>query len=280
MRRWLNFDVCGETCAATLDEATGTTGLLIVSGGNELRSGAHRGMALLAAKIAAKGHPVLRFDRRGVGDSAGQNGGFESSTEDIAAALTLFRAQVPHLRRIIAFGNCDAASALVLHFQQLGPAAPDALVIANPWTIESGEPSEDSDDPPSALPPAAAIRARYIAKLKNPREWLRLVRGGVNFTKLAHGLRAAGAKSAPISATSLPARLASALAGIDCPVSILLAQGDGTAQAFAAHWRSASFAQAAQKVQVNSIESTSHSFADAIAKPWLEAQILTGLADN
>lgn len=280
MRRWLSFDAGGETCAATLDDAPGTTGLLIVSGGNELRSGAHRGMAKLAAKIAAAGHPVLRFDRRGVGDSAGENGGFESSAEDIAAALTLFRGQAPHLRRIVAFGNCDAASALVLHFQQLGAAAPDALIIANPWTIESSEPSNDADEDAPALQPAAAIRARYIAKLKDPREWMRLVRGGVNFSKLAHGLRAAGAKPAPIGATSLPARLACAMAATDCPVTILLAQGDGTAQAFAVHWRSANFAQVAQKVQVNSVESASHSFADAIGNPWLEAQILASLASD
>ena len=48
MRRTLSFAVNGATCAATLDEAPGQHGLLIVSGGNEIRSGAHRGMARLA----------------------------------------------------------------------------------------------------------------------------------------------------------------------------------------------------------------------------------------
>ena len=193
MRRWVNFDVCGEICAATLDEASGTTGLLIVSGGNELRSGAHRGMALLAAKIAAAGYPVLRFDRRGVGDSAGENGGFESSAADIFCALQLFLDEAPNLQRIVAFGNCDAASALILHHDQMGDNSPDALIIANPWTIENdgagapdsqtegsaadgGDDSDGSGGAPT-LPPAAAIRARYIAKLKDPREWMRLLRG-------------------------------------------------------------------------------------------------------
>ncbi len=55
----------------TLDDAPGTTGLLIVSGGNEVRAGAFAGQARLAAEIAAAGHPVFRFDRRGVGDSTG-----------------------------------------------------------------------------------------------------------------------------------------------------------------------------------------------------------------
>ena len=54
MRHQLTFDCEGATLAASLDEAPGTTGLLIVSGGNEIRSGAHRGMALLAQRVAAE----------------------------------------------------------------------------------------------------------------------------------------------------------------------------------------------------------------------------------
>src|SRR3546814_3198101 len=53
VRHHLTFACEGAALAATLDEAPGTTGLLIVSGGNEIRSGAHRGMAMLAQRIAA-----------------------------------------------------------------------------------------------------------------------------------------------------------------------------------------------------------------------------------
>ena len=60
--------------------------LLLVSGGNELRSGPWGSQAQLAAQIATAGFPVLRFDRRGVGDSEGQNTGFTGSADDIAAA--------------------------------------------------------------------------------------------------------------------------------------------------------------------------------------------------
>ena len=62
----------GSTLAATLDEAGGGTGLLIVWGGNELRSGAWSGQAQLAARIAAAGFPVLRFDRRGWATATGR----------------------------------------------------------------------------------------------------------------------------------------------------------------------------------------------------------------
>ncbi|OZA91133.1 MAG: esterase, partial [Erythrobacter sp. 34-65-8] len=83
----LTFECQGQALAGTLDTAPGKTGLLIVSGGNEIRAGAFSGQARLAAQIAGAGFPVFRFDRRGVGDSEGENKGFRHSAKDIAAAL-------------------------------------------------------------------------------------------------------------------------------------------------------------------------------------------------
>ncbi len=77
-----------------------------MSGGNETRAGAFSGQAELAARIAEAGFPVFRFDRRGVGDSEGDNLGFRHSAADIAAARTAFRQACPALTRIAAFGNC------------------------------------------------------------------------------------------------------------------------------------------------------------------------------
>lgn len=270
MRRTLTFQVAGATCAATLDEAAGRHGLLIVSGGNEIRSGAHRGMARLAAAVAAAGHPVLRFDRRGVGDSEGDNHGFEQEGDDIAAALALFRSICPHVTHITAFGNCDAAAALLLHHR---PDGADALLLANPWTIDAATEAAASGDETPALPPPAAIRARYAAKLKDPREWLRLLRGGVDLGKLARGLRSAR-QSAPVS--DLAGRLRVAMERIDVPVSVLIAARDTTAMAFMAHWAT-TFAKARGTIQLQSLDSASHSFADAAARAWLEARVLEAL---
>ncbi len=165
MRKLIAFPCAGETLVGTLDDAAGTTGLLIVSGGNEIRIGAHRGMALLAERVARADYPVLRFDRRGIGDSTGENRGFESSDEDIAAAAAAFRET--GVERIVAYGNCDAATALAFFHAQAGI---DALILANPWAVE----------PSDEMPPAAAIRSHYAAKLRDPREWLRAARGGVD----------------------------------------------------------------------------------------------------
>jgi hypothetical protein len=64
-RRHVTFPCGGDALIGTLDEAKGDTGLLIVTGGNELRSGAWSGQARLAARKASVGFPVFRFDPRG-----------------------------------------------------------------------------------------------------------------------------------------------------------------------------------------------------------------------
>lgn len=266
MRTALNFACNGAQLAGSLDTAAGSSGLLIVSGGNEVRSGPHRGMAMLAAQIAAAGHPVFRFDRRGIGDSAGDNGGFASSRDDIVAALAAFRNACPNLTRVIAFGNCDAASALALH----QPLAVDALILANPWTIEN-----DAGDEAPALPPSAAIRARYWQRLRDPASLLRLLRGQVDMGKLARGV-AKLARDKAVPSGGLAERVIDAIAAAPMPVTVLLASGDRTAQAFAAHWRGAGDDVRA-RVRVKELASASHSFAGDDGD-WLAQQLLAVLA--
>jgi exosortase A-associated hydrolase 1 len=263
MRHQLNFACEGATLAASLDEAPGTAGLLIVSGGNEIRSGAHRGMAMLAARIAGAGHPVLRFDRRGIGDSEGANGGFESSGPDIRAAIVAFREAAPHVTRIVAFGNCDAASALLLH----QPLALDGLIVANPWTYD-GEAEENAEP---ELPPASAIRARYLARLKDPKSLLRLIKGEVDFRKLLRGMSALKAAAVPAAPDSLAARIDDAIGGLGVPATVLLATGDRTAQAFMENCPAA-----LTRVSVECLASPSHSFAGDDGE-WLARRILAAL---
>lgn len=254
MRRHLTFPCGADTLVGTVDReaATGPVGVLLVSGGREIRSGSWGGQAQFAARLAAAGIPVFRYDRRGIGESEGTDPGFLHTRDDIAAGLAAFRAAVPTLRRVIAFGNCDAAAALMLHGADLGL---DGLVLANPWTLETDE--------ADAAPPAA-LRQRYLAKLANPREVLRLLTGGVNLAKLARGLRAA-TKPAPKSA--LVDQMAANLARFPGPVTILLATGDRTAQMFEAAWP-------ADDPRIKRHASNSHSFAGEETQAWLLEQVL------
>lgn len=249
------FACRGTTLAGTLDVASGSSGLLIVSGGNEVRSGAFSGQAQLAARIAAAGHPVFRFDRRGVGDSDGENEGFRGAGPDIAAAIDAFHALAPQVNRIVAFGNCDGASALMLS----RGAGCSALVLSNPWTIEDADKGDSSAQPP------AALRARYLAKLRNPREVWRLLTGGVDLGKLVRGLGQAAKGSQPPS--SLAQEIAEGLAHFAGPVRILLAGADRTAQLFAESWDK-------QDPRLYRCDGAGHAYVEPHAREWLANQLL------
>lgn len=252
---------CGTLrLAATLDTAPGTAGLLIVSGGNEIRSGAFGGQAELAARIARAGFPVFRFDRRGVGDSEGENRGFRRSAKDIAAAIEAFRAMAPQIERVVAFGNCDAASALML----AGGAGCDGLVLSNPWTIAQ-DANGTLDD---ATPPPAMLRARYAEKLRNPREIARLLSGGVDLGKLAHGLTRA-LRTGP-AAPRLAKEMQAGLSGFAGDVRILLASADRTAQMFEAVWDKTD-------PRIRRCEGSGHAYVEPEHRDWLKAEILAAL---
>ena len=271
MRRMIDFDCAGDQMVGTLDEAAGTVGLLIVSGGNEIRSGAYAGQAAMAQHFAGKGYSVFRYDRRGIGDSSGENGGFENSPADIGAAVAAFREASPHITQLVAFGNCDAASALAMFHSGLSI---DALILANPWVIEAAS-GEDAPTPPSA----AAIRARYLMRLKNPRSLLDLLTGKINLGKLAGGL----AKAAQKEATSgLAQRLALAFSASERPIHILIAKQDTTAMAFMGAWKSEYFTagRSSSHIRLSSFSTASHSFADAPSKEWMYERLSEALMER
>ncbi|VVT03792.1 conserved hypothetical protein [Sphingomonas sp. EC-HK361] len=260
MRRLIAFSVGDDTLVGTLDTAEGQTGLLIVSGGDEIRSGAHRGMAMLADSIAEAGFPVFRFDRRGIGDSTGENTGYGSSVEDIAAALNAFRSEASEVTRIVGFGLCDAATALAMFGAEIGI---DAFILANPF-VEAGD-----DD----LPPASAIRARYAEKLREPKSVGRLLTGGVSFGKLRRGLGSILSSHAQ----DLADDFAAALDEANRPTTIILTRGDATAIAFETALSTPAFASIRDRARIIRIAGHSHSFARPSEAEALTAAIITAL---
>ncbi len=280
MKQHFAFDCAGAVCAATLDLPEGearSTGLLIVSGGNEIRSGAHQSQAHMAAHFSALGYIVMRYDRRGVGESEGDNRGFRNSAQDMAAAAAAFRAQCGALTRITGFGNCDGASALALFARQAGL---DAIICANPWTYDhDGE--SDVAAPQAApvsvsvsvKPDAAHAKSYYVKRLANPLALAKDILGGkVNFGKLTGGLKAVAAGEQP---SETGARLADALTDWGDGAAVLLATEDRTAIQFESQMKLARFSA----LHMARLNSSAHSFADDNARTWLYTRVMEILVE-
>jgi len=253
-RRHLTFACGGASLVATLDTAPGRTALLLVSGGNEVRAGAWNGQARFAANVAAQGFPVMRFDRRGVGDSEGTNGGFRTSGPDIAAALEALRGECPQVERVVGLGNCDGASALML----ARGAGLDALVLSNPWTIE--------EDMSAGEAPAEVVRDHYRRRLADPAAIRRLLTGQVSLTKLARSL-ASAIRPAPPLPDGLAAQMTQGVTAFAGQIRFLVAGRDRTGLTFLSHWDRTD-------PRIRICPEATHSYVEPEAQDWLVEQVL------
>lgn len=248
MRTQFAFDCAGDVLSGTLDAADGAIGVLVVTGGGQTRFGAHRGFVQLANVLAKAGYPVLRYDRRGVGDSSGEDPGFEASAPDLSAAVAAFRTHVPGLTKIVGFGLCDGATTLCLHHRECGI---DAMLLANPWVVEAA----------ANEPPAAAIKSHYRDQLLSLAGWKRVLTGGINYRKAIAGvLKIAKPRKAE---GSLAQRVAIALAASRAPAHFVLARDDATAIGFEDEWRNGALADLSNesRFSCDRIETDAHSFA-------------------
>lgn len=255
MRRLLTFLCEGERLAATLDDGGGTIGVLLVIGGSQTRIGSHRMYERLSKTLAEKGYPCLRYDRRGVGDSGGEDPGYLASGPDIGAATRAFRAESPLLSKVVGFGLCDGATALALFGAGAGLSG---AILVNPWLVEA----ETGELPP------AAIRSHYWRRLASREGWGKLLSGAVDWRKLFKGVRRA---STPHRRAPLATDVADALRGTALPCHLILASGDATAAAAAAELKAPAFEGLIAARET--IESDSHTF----ARPGDEAALLAAV---
>ncbi|MGZ8335067.1 MAG: hydrolase 1, exosortase A system-associated [Allosphingosinicella sp.] len=259
MRRLLTFACEGAELGATLDGADGATGLLLVTGGSQSRIGSHRMYERLASDLAGQGISCLRFDRRGVGDSGGEDPGFLGSGPDLTAAVAALRAECPQVQRLYGLGLCDGATALALFGDEAGL---DGLILVNPWLVEAA-PGE---------PAPAAIRQHYRQRLLSFEGWKKLLSGSANYRRIFSGVIKLSKRT---PASPLARDVASALSRHQLPAEWILARGDATAIAAENELRSGAFRGLARPARA--VESDSHTFARPGDDARLAATVLAAL---
>lgn len=165
--RAVSFDCAGEQLlgVVSLPSAGSDLGVLIVVGGPQYRVGSHRQFVHLARHLASAGFPVMRFDTRGMGDSSGVFPGFENIGLDIDCAVKALRLEVPSIRRVVLWGLCDAASAVMINAASMEGIA--SIVLLNPW-VRTAETLATTE-----------VKHYYHKRLLDPAFWRKLMSGRV-----------------------------------------------------------------------------------------------------
>ncbi len=246
------------------DDAAIREVVVIISGGTQTRVGAHRHLWQLAQALTTPDRAILRFDRRGTGDSSGPAASFEQLDAEIFAAVAAVNQALPQRPRIVLLGHCDGASAALLATARGLRIA--QLILLNPWARTADTAA------------AAALGHHYGARLTSAAAWARVLRGEVHVGRASASLfKSLAARFGSRSRTSAGflGQRAQAWSQLSCPVTVVLGQADATAQEFDLV-RRAWAPPAAFRVEM--IPDGDHSFSDAHAEQQLIQALQTALS--
>lgn len=260
VERFATFECGDDECigivASDEDAASRTDiGVVIVVGGPQYRVGSHRQFVTLARALAASGMTALRFDYRGMGDSAGESRNFECVDTDIDAAITALQRETG-ATRIVLWGLCDGASAALMH------AAADSrvagIVLVNPWARSE------------QIAAATRVRHYYLQRAMSADFWRKALRGGLgvrsSLRELAGAVRGALRRRSEAGSVDYLQRMHDGLARFRGPVLCVLSGNDFTAREFEA-WadqqpqRKALLARPG--VEIYRSDAADHTFSDA-----------------
>jgi exosortase A-associated hydrolase 1 len=160
----LVFECEGSQLLAVIDQPRDPrdVGVLIVTGGPQYRVGSHRQFVGLARSLAAKGIPTLRFDYRGMGDSAGPAKTFDQCSADLRAAVDTFVTK-SSIQNVILLGLCDAASACLIYGYTDSRVV--GQVLLNPWVRTDAGLAQ------------AYVKHYYLNRLATRAFWAKLLSG-------------------------------------------------------------------------------------------------------
>jgi exosortase A-associated hydrolase 1 len=206
------------------------TAVLIVSGGAQYRTGSHRQFVQPARALSLAGHPVLRFDMPGLGDSLGEPLSFEASAPVIGDAIDALYRQVPQIDRVVLWGLCDGASACLLYVQARHDPRVAGLALLNPWVRNEASMAR------------AQVKHYYKRRVLQASFWRKLARGQVGWQAvqdLGRQLHQLGCsvrtRQRPPSNDRFQDRMAMAWQTFPGSVLLLLSEHDLTAQEFVEH---------------------------------------------
>ena len=260
VERFATFECGDDTCigivASNADVASrADIGVVIVVGGPQYRVGSHRQFVTLARALAASGVPALRFDYRGMGDSAGECRNFEHVDTDIGAAIASLQLETG-VARVVLWGLCDGASAALMY------AAADprvaGIVLSNPWARSE------------QIAAATQVRHYYFRRMMSGDFWRKMLRGDIGVRRsvqeLAGAVRGALRDRSGTESIHYLQRMHDGLARFRGPVLCVLSGNDFTAREFEA-WsdqqpqRKALFTRPG--VEVYRSDAADHTFSDA-----------------
>jgi exosortase A-associated hydrolase 1 len=202
------------------------TGVLIIVGGPQHRTGSHRQFILLARHLAQHHIATMRFDARGMGDSEGECRDFSEIDHDIRAAIDCFFASCPGLKQVVLWGLCDAASAALFYAYQ--DSRVKGLVLLNPWVFTQQGSAK------------TYLKHYYLQRLANREFWKKVflfrfdytnsVSSFLNFLKLARAVKPQATRIA--DDLPLPIRMRECLKQFTHPILLILSGRDLTASEF------------------------------------------------
>lgn len=175
------FGVLCEPAAGPATDRRGQTGIVLLNVGGNHHVGPHRVYVRMARTLATAGHPVLRLDIGGVGDSPpppGQPGGrlYErTSVQDVRAAIDSLARR--GCREIVLMGVCSGS---YLSFQTaLADDRVNGIVLMNARLLE-WTPGQAGDSWQNSMQQYAKSTDYYRRALFRPEVWQKFLRGQVN----------------------------------------------------------------------------------------------------
>ena len=261
-----------QACANT---AAAATAVVIIVGGPQYRAGSHRQFVHLARALAAAGHPVLRFDVRGMGDSTGSLlRNFEQITPDVGAAIDALLQRIPQLKRVVLWGLCDGASAALLYLHDRPDPRVIGLCLLNPWVRSVASLARTH------------VKHYYLQRLGQREFWSKLFSGqvaSVALRDLAQNLRAAalGKRRSRAGPEAFQDRMARAWLRLDRPILLALSGDDYSAREFIEFTSSQSAWRgllAAPRVTRHTIDGANHTFSATADRACIEAITLNWLS--